>query len=387
MSRVNLFLVLLAAPALGQPAASPRTTAPASSNLDVAVEQALDEKYDLDIRDKSLLAAFDEITHRSGVRIVIDEDSLDRLPYGEQTKLTVTIKGASLREVLTALLRPLGLVYQVRKNAVQVTAGAPLRRIVRRATWEELDLLRKLTESPWSDSFWDSLNVQFQDGGPDGKLNKATFAALARDVGAGPMTEVLYNVCNRLGLIWYPASDRIVILSKQRQAERQLSRKVSLRFFRTPLMDVLLDLGREADMLVKLEPGAIASIPAHLAQNFSLTLENYSVRQALEVIAGTTGLAYFVEPDGIRIARAPQGTAVPAGLAEGDAAKALEAMQANAVVGMVTTKGRDGGPDVTFFVRQSDLPADLKGLYQRKIQESVSVLRKTLGADRDSGGE
>ncbi len=388
MSRVTAILLLLAAGLWHAHAAPPPTTAPAGSNLDVAIEQALDEKHDIDIREKNILAAFDDITRQTGVRIVVEEGTLDRLPYGEQTQLSASIKGVALRDGLAGLLRPVGLVFQVRNNAVQVSANAPLRRIVRRATWAELDLLRKLTENPWSEQLWNELNVQFQDSSPDGRLNKETFVAAAKSVGAGPASEILYNVCNRNGLMWFPSGDRVVILSKSRQADRQLGRRVSLRFFRAPLVDVLLDLGREADMLVKLEPGVIASVPPHLAQNFSLTLENSTIRQAFEVISGTTGLAHFVEPDGIRIAPAPQGTPSPAAASgDSDVARAMEAVQANAVVGMVTTRGHDGGPDVSFFVRMSDLPAELKELHKRKLQDAVNAMRKALGAASDGGTE
>jgi hypothetical protein len=168
--------------------------------------------------------------------------------------------------------------------------------------------------------------------------------------------------------------------------ERQLSRRVSRRFYGVPLSEVLLDLGKEGDVLVKIDPGAIASLPAQMAQAFSLTVENSSIRQAYEVIAGTTGLGFSIDQDGVRFSASHLS---PDTVGGGDAgvAAAMQALRANAVVGAVTIRGENGGPDVSFWVRESDLPPDLKDLRKMKIEDVVNALRKALGAEKDTGVE
>jgi hypothetical protein len=386
-----LSLVIAASPlaltgVLGQVTTPPTTTAPSGSNLDVAVEEALDEKTDLDVRDQNILAAFDDLTRQTGVRVLVDEGTLDRLPYGEQTKLTARIKGATLREGLKALLHPIGLVFEVRSGAVYVAASPPLQRIVGRASWDDLDLLRRLNETPWSDQLWNDLPVQFRDAGSDEKISKETLGKLARGIGAGSAAEVLEHACGQQGWTWYPAGKKTVVLSRASQIKRQLDRRVSLRFFRTPLSDVLLDLGREANVLIKIEPGVIASLPAQIAQSFSLMVENTSVRQGLEVIAGTTGLGFIIESDGIRITANPlasESTGAPGQVPAGTPSPA----QTNPAVGMVTMRGENGAPDISFFVRESDIGPDLMAARKRKIEEAVNAIRKALKADKVAGAK
>jgi len=370
--------------------ASPTTradssTAPADRTPEIA--QMLDGKVDIEIHDKTILAAFREIEKKTGLPLKIDEATLDRLPYGDQTKLNATIRGLTLREALTELLRPAGLTLQVRSTEVGVIAVAPLRRLVRRATWEELDMLRRLSEAPWSAEQWNKLDVQFLDSGPDGKMTKETLGRLAQAVGAGTASEVLTAACNQQGLTWYPSGDKIVVISKRRQMERQLSKRISRKYYGVPLSEVLLDLGRDADVLVKIEPGAIASLPAQVAQAFSLTVENSSIRQAYEVIAGTTGLGFSIDQEGVRFSAShlvPE--AVTAG-SDASLSAAVEAMRASSVVAMVTKKGENGEPDVTFFVRDSDLPSDLRELRKKKVEDIVDAVRKALGAEKDVGVE
>lgn len=369
------------------PPVSPVRAAGPGSSLAVVIEQVLDSKIDFEARDQNIVTVLADLTRQTGVRLVVEQDTLDRLPYGEQTKLNAKVRDASLRDTLKALLTPIGLTFEVRSNEVGVVASSALRRLVRRATWEDLDTLRKLNEQPWSETLWQSLNVQFQDGGTDEKMDRATLGATAARVGAGPAADVLTIACNQLGLTWFPSGDRVVVLSKRRQLERQLSKRISAKFFRVPISDVLLDLGREGGVLVKLEPGALASLPPHIAQTFTLAVENTSLRQALEVISGTTGLGFVIEQDGVRFTASQLQPDALASNAEGGSAAALQAARASAVVGMVTVRGENGKPDVAFLIRESDLPPDLRELHRKKIDEAVRAMRDALGGLRDHGVE
>jgi hypothetical protein len=341
--------------------------------LAVAIEQALDQSTDLDIQDKSIAVAFDELSRRTGVRIDIDASVLDRLPYGPQTALTAKFEHAPLRECLRSMLAPLGLTFAVRENAVHVLATAPLRRIVRRATWDELDTLKRLAETPWSDELWQAMEFQFDSSVPEdcedpGKLRGRVDAA-----GAGSAGDVLEIATATFGCTWYPSGRKIVVLSKKRQIERQLEQRVSLRFFHAPVQDVLLDLGREAGTLMKMDPGVIALLPRAVAESFSLTIENTTIRQALEVISGTTGLRFDVDDDGIHVSANPFS---PEQGAEGTTGTA--AARANEVVGIVTLRNEDQTSNVSLFIREGDLPPDVNAARKKRIDQAVEAMRKML---------
>lgn len=401
----TLIVLLAAAPVFAQPAPSSRRAAvdaapavpvqPVSpsraargTSLAVVIEQVLDSKADFDAQNQNIVVVLAELTKRTGLRLVIDEEALDRLPYGEQTKVSVKIKDAPLREAIRGLLSPIGLAFEVREHEVGVVATAPLRRVLRRATWEELDLLRTLGQQPWSEQLWTTLNVQFQDSSVEEKMDKPTLGATAAKVGSGSALDVLSIACNQLGWTWYPSGDRVVVLSKRRQLERQLGKKISAKFFRVPINDVLLDLSKEAGgLLVKLDPGALASLPPQIAQTFTLTVENTSIRQAFEVISGTTGLGFTLEQDGVRFS-ASQVRSESLGSGEGSPSAAVSTVaKSSTVVGMVTIKGENGAPDISLFVRETDLPPDLRELHRKKIEDAVKALRKVLGGVKDTGVE
>ncbi|MBN1489166.1 MAG: STN domain-containing protein [Phycisphaerae bacterium] len=369
-----LVLLLASSSALGQIGSS-GDAGERGTNLSAAIEQVLDQKTELTIRDENILVAFDELTQKTGVPLRIDQTTLDRLPYGEQTQLNAEIKNATLREALAALLRPLGLRFEVREGAVHVEATPPLARLVRRATWDELDLLRQLTESPWSDELWASLPVQFRGAGGDETVNREMLGTLARNVGAGSAAEVLEQACAQRGWTWFPSDKKVVVLSDAEQVRRQLDRRITLKFFHAPLMDVLMTLGREAGLLVRMDPGVIASVPSQIARQFTLQIEHMSIRQALEAVAGATGLGYSVEGDGIRITANPF-SPEHAGSTAGQTA--ATAAQTNPVIAMVTIKGEDGAPDMTFFIRENDVPEELRGFRQQKVDEAIERIRNAL---------
>lgn len=376
---------LLAAPGMVYALAAPgavsalpgATPAQTEEGIAAAIEQALDEKIDISLPNRTIRSALDELGNQTGVRIVVERSALPRLPYGEQTQVNAQINDVTLRDALRALLTPIGLEFEVRRDALHVSATPPLRRIVRRATWDELDTIRRLYTTPWSDELWASLPVQFQDTAMEDKSARDAIRELGHRAGAGTAAEVLELSCNQKHWTWYPSGKMIVILPQTQQVLRQLNRRVSLRFFNTPLSDVLLDLGREADVLVRMEPGALASVPAQAAQAFSLNIENVSVQQALEVVSGTTGLGYTADEKGIRIEASRLGATV-APPSTTSASDLLKAMQANPIVGMLTLKGENGVPDFSFFVRESDLPPNLNEARKQKLDAAIKAFELSL---------
>jgi hypothetical protein len=128
------------------------------------VARALDQKFDkLAIQAKPVPEALSELGQRAGVTIKVDEDALELLPWGKETRFSeVTIEKATLREALTLILAHLGMTYGERDGAVWVSATPPLKRMNRRATWEDLKLLRDVMETEYSSEAFAKYRLQFR---------------------------------------------------------------------------------------------------------------------------------------------------------------------------------------------------------------------------------
>ncbi len=365
-----------------EPARAPAAKGQAEGEIELLITQALDQKTELELKDVPIREAVQRLSDKTGIPIEVATGTIRFLPYGWQTLVTATIKDRPLGESLTALLRPIGLHFIVEKDRVVIRPTPALERMARRATWPELALLESLLTKSWAQELFDSLKFQFQDSSTDDlQVNRDTLKKMAGSVGAGTAAEVLEHATDRYGWTWYPAEDHIVILSKPKQIERQLERYVKLRYEQSNVKVVLLDLAGQAGVLLKMDPGVLTNLPAGASDRFTLSMENVTVRQALEVVAGETGLGYFIEPDGIRITST---SLTPASTSQGSAAQVektaqatVTALRSNAYVGQIMIPNPDGTSYI-FFLRENDLPPDVNELRKQRIHEDVERMRARL---------
>lgn len=367
----------------------PATISP-EEELEVLIIQALDQPTDLDVEDVPIRRALQQLGENTGIPIALAAGTTDVLPYGAQTRLSATIEDRPLRESLTALLQPLGLTFAPTKERVLVKPTAPLERLCRRATWDDLAILETLTTHPFSEELFASLAFQFQDtSADDASANRRKLIEVAASVGAGTAAEVLEHACGQLGWTWYPSGEVIAVLTQTRQVERQLETRVSLRYAQVSLTEALTDLANRAGVLLRFDPGVMNTLPPQTAERFSLTMENATVRQALEVIAGETGLGYFIEPEGVRVSNtqlhttsatpsSPDNLAVQA---EVTAQATAAALRSNSIVGQLTFPMPDGST-FSFFIRHNDLPPEVNQMRESKIQDTINHMRRQLYAEQ-----
>ena len=214
---------------------------------------------------------------------------------------------------------------------------------------------------------------------------------MAGAVGAGTASEVLEHACLQHGWVWTPNGNVIAVLTRTRQMERQLDRRVSLRYTQVNLKDALMDLAAQAGVLLRFDPGVLASLPPQTAERFSLCMENTTIRQAFEIIAGETGLMYFIEADGLRISNnmvsPPTGTG-PAGTGgstqaqiDATAQATAAALRATSVIGQISFPLSDGST-ASFYLRQGDLPPEVNEMRKNRVNDAINQLRKHLGAEQ-----
>lgn len=351
----------------------------AEDEKEILVVQALEQPTTLNIEDMPIVEAVRMLSEQTGVPIEFDQFALGCLPYGSKTLVTARIENQPLRDSIVALLRPLACKPVLSGAKLVIQPRPALFRICRRATWDEVALIEKLYATPWSKELAESLKFQFQDmSTTDAEENRKKLFEIAESVGDGHAARVLELASHQYGWEWHPqGADTIVFATRTRQIELQLQRLVTAQYSEMQLKDVLLDLAGRAGVPLKLEPGVLATLPTHLSERFRLTVENVTIRQALELIAGETGLGYFIGPEGIRIT-ADTFTAGETSSASVDpSVKAMQELRSNPIVGQITFPGEDG-TTYGFFIREQDLPPEVNELRKEHLRKAVEHMREAM---------
>jgi hypothetical protein len=305
---MRLFLLALIAIAL----VLPRASIAGAEQLSALIGQALDRqlpKSDIEFTGTlpEALTSFGDLT---GVRIEASDAAYDALPWGDLTPFSAKFQNQTLRQALDAICQKLGLEYELGNDAVELRPIAALVRLGRRCTVEELQELDFLRQTQL-----DSSDLHPSAGRllalVDERLHASPYAVENRaflDTDATPVSlarnstlfDALEEISQQTHATWYPWGKTIVVLSKPDQIRMQLSRRITARFNGQEISNVLLDLSRQSGVEFSIEPGAIQKIDPQF-RRLRLELDNASVQQALESIAGFTGLGYNVTDNGVHI--------------------------------------------------------------------------------------
>lgn len=357
------------------------------------LERALDEPTHITINDVPLREAFETVTQQTGVIVTMQPAVMALTPWGEDTRVSAEIAGKTLRQGLRDLIGPLGMTFVVVEDHVDVVPTSALARLGRPAGWDDLDTLTSLNAlQPGRDP--DALRalqgmLQFRVDEPEAW---PVLADAVRAVGAGPGGQVLAVACDKLGWAWYLAGPRIVIAPVEETIRRQLQRPISLRTNSRPLIDVLQAIGRESGVRIRLEPGALQSLPLTMQRDFSLNVHLLSGEETLDRIAAYTSLGYFIDPAGVLFYQtgatgAPPAPASPRSRSTGDTGgpggpgtPPTVAAAGDAYVGKIVAPIDGGVYRVEWIVRASELPPDLAALRRHHLDEAFDALRRTAVA-------
>jgi len=338
------------------------------------IEQALSEPTRITLDNVKLVDAFNIITAQTGVRIVMSPEVMRFAPQGGDTMIRkVDIANVTLREGLRRLLDPLGMTIVVAEKSVEIVPKDALLCLGRAPTWPELELLSELSalQLGLDAEAWPRFQsrTQFQVPSPDGwRLLSET----VRGVGVGPGDEVLTIACHSLGWTWCLSGQSIIVYPLEQQIRRRLSQPISIRLSSRPLFDVLAAIGDAIRMPVRVEPGAIASLPQQVQRNFDLHAQQKPAEQVLEQISAYTGLGYLAGPEGIVFYLPESGTGGP-GLSAGGPIRPTGA--SDPVMAKLSIP-LEGGRSVEWMIRKSELPEDLQQMRQRDLQELIDLLRQ-----------
>lgn len=346
------------------------TLALAQDTTSALMNEALDKPVKLELNG-TLPQVMATIADQTGVRLQASQAVWDLLPWGQQTNINAKIENQTLRQALEAITRKLGLTFVLKEEAVELEPMPALRRLGRRATPQELAVLDLLASTPLNLTS-DHPTLRQLLSAEDAKLEsaKSPFAIedrvfegqslentvfVARNA---TMMDGLEAIDHSTAATWYPWGKSIVVVTKQDQVRNQLAKTVSVRYNGVDISQVLLELSQRAGVPFDIEPGAIQRIPPEF-RNIRLLLDNASIKQALDSIAGFTGLAYVATDRGLYFSTAAGAATQPA---------------RDPIVGLILV------PDLNLQVtlHQSQVPADVREYLQFKKQKEIDKLRRMM---------
>ena len=339
----------------------------AEDTTSALINEALDKPVKLTL--KALLPqSMEQIQDQTGVPIKIDAAVWDLLPWGRNTNIIATIENQTLRQALEAITRKLGLEFEIKNESLVIEPVPALRRLARRSTKDELDCLDNLNKLSLEKS--GAMPLKTLLDGIDAKL-AASKTPFVVDRPAGDLipltTEV--NIARNATLLnaldaiskqteatWYPWGKTIVILGKQDQIKRQLSRTISIRYSGADLAQVLSDLSQKAGVPFDIESGALQQLPPE-ARAINLILEDYTIHDALDAIRGTAGLDFMIRDGGVYLWN-----------------QVTSPTRKDRV--LITMQVR--GTDLVVFIPESQVPQDIKQYVAQKAKKQFESIREMM---------
>jgi hypothetical protein len=342
-----------------------------AQNTSALIGEALDKQFDIELNDP-LPDAMKKIEDKTSVPIKADPVVWELLPWGEQTTLMAKIKNETLRQALQAITRKLGLFYSLGDEAVILKPMAPLRRLGRRATPQELQGLANLATTdlpeikgvPTVRTVLAAVDARLETIAPYAIEDRLSAELRDRplDVPRGAsLMDAMELLVKQTPATWYPWGKYLVVVTKPTLVSDHLSKTMTVRYTNTDIAQVLEDIRRHSGVDFKIEPGAIERVPPEF-RNVKVFWENVSIEQALESLKGLTGLQYEVTDAGVTISNALPPAAAGASGAGTDP-----------VVAMMTL---DNGMQV--MLRRSELPADVQAYLKHRTEKEVENLRRMM---------
>jgi len=340
------------------------------------LQQALNRPVDLELTNVRIGELFKTLEESTGVSFVLDDEVLAYLPYGSDTRIDATVKNATLRQALGPILAKQGLKWEVDGEHIAIRPTEALIRMCKRATFEELTVLGKLStvrleSASQAGSVVDQLKrtegLEKVTLLPHGDIDTQAEYARADKVLPGTAARWLDLLCHGHDWTWFVSGNRIVIIDKADQVHRQLKKKVTLSYKDTSLTLILLDLARQAHVGLTMSPGVMNYIPSATSEHFNLTMGEATVEQALQVISGATSLEFVVTAQGVE-ARPSEGL-----LAASAAAQPQERKRTPFFVQM--SLPGPNGVTIEVFMRPEELPEDVVQMIEEAKEDFIAQLR------------
>ncbi|MHC4426763.1 MAG: hypothetical protein ACYSYV_11805 [Planctomycetota bacterium] len=339
--------------------------------------EKLSTDVDIQLKNVTIGEALGVIGRQAGVKFLLSDEAVWKLPHGEGTRLSVTLEGP-LADGMTEMLNAFFMRYAVGEEEITIYPRAELEHILGRPSTKQLELLTKIY----------SMSISVKSG-----VSRDVVVGLIKDafgaVSFVPyyVSENMYEVLESMGtpvtlavLIeqagfvqntphWYLSGmdfpdqiPTIRVVNEQAFREAKLDQVVDISFKNETATVILQRLAGWAGMELTVDKKE----PSWLEGEIIVNMQNIKLRQALRnIVSSVDGEVYIdVGDNDIRI----QGPRLPQKIAAPRKAKSSGGT-AEGYVGKISIPMDGGKYFIEFMLRESDLTEELKKLRDKKIKE------------------
>ena len=382
--------------------------------------EKLSADFEIQLTDVTIVEALDRIGQKAGVKLALSDEAVWKLPYGEATRLSVTLQGP-LADSLTEMLNAFFMRYAVGEEDITIYPREELDHILGTPTTRQLELLKALYTEPIEvyirDDVQQTINAALGQKvliSPIGVL--AELNNLLRQLaGIEPIYAPGYDPRRRtppMGMIkaresepnepeptefvlptpvtvvqllsqvyygsrssdtrWYISGmdfpgqmPEVRVVSSSIFMELKLDQTIDVSYKDESLDRIYRDLASRASMTLMEGLGG-----SPLAEcTVSASMQNVKIRQAISSIAAMVGAGYD-----LRVTEGSLQVYGPDRSRGKDKRESATKATSDGYVGKISIPMEDGKYFLEFMLRQSDLPEGLKTLRDETIKD---VLRES----------
>ncbi|MHC4622707.1 MAG: hypothetical protein ACYS4W_02280 [Planctomycetota bacterium] len=365
------------------------------------LQAKLGKQIKIELRDVTIVEALEKISKKAGVKIVLSDEAVWRLPQGEATRLSVMMEGPPA-DSMTEMLNAFFMRYAVSDEEITIYPRPELDHIMGRPTTKQLQLLKAIYTNS-TEQYVESLQNTIKEaiGEPvavvpldacgylDRALHELSYQDFIDDSRPegykfklpGPMT--VANMLQHSGVTrpreeagqrkmwmekgrWYLSDAQfphsvaeIRLLNEPDFCEAKLDQVVDISFKDQSAELIIQRLAKWTGMELRVEKGD----PSWLSEKISVNMQNVTLRQALRnVVSSVDGESHMdvedcqIEIDG------------PLHEEEPTPSETTEAEPGD-YVGKISIPMEGGAYYIEFMLRESDLTDELKKLRQEKIKK------------------
>lgn len=355
------------------------------------LQEKLSKDVSIKLKDVTIVEALEKIGQKAGVKIVLSDEAVWKLPQGQATRLSVALDGP-LADSMTEMLNAFFMRYAVSDEEITIYPRPELEHILGRPTTKQLELLTKIYKSNITvrgqiDSRT-TINKMFGQEVvilPVHRYSELSrfMSELGKELPEGERSPpfTLAQILDTGGRAWYLSGmdfsgqiAEIQIVSVEDFREAKLNQVVDISFKDEKVELILQRLAKWTGM----ELLVYKRDTSWLSEKISVDMQNVKLRQALRNVVGTVDGRIEIEADknGIFV-QGPMHKEKPAVF------KATESKGGN-YVGKISIPMDGGRYFIEFMLRENDLTEGLKKLRAEKMEEILGRLPEQEKSEKDS---
>ena len=389
------------------------------------LQEKLSKDVKIQLRDVTIVEALEKIGQKAGVKFVLSDEAVWKLPYGEATRLSVALDGP-LTDSMTEMLNAFFMRYTVGDEEITIYPRPELEHILGRPTAKQLELLKDIYTNQIRVYYLDEVQKTMNEalnqevlispihiqGQLDGLLRQLVgkdpiiYETVGRQVRLTVVEEAHKSEQNEPEdtELLLPTPVTLVQLISQVQVERNEPRYtrwyisgmdfarqipeirvVSVGDFRKAKLGQVVDISfkdEKADAIIQrlakwtgMRLLVFKNDPSWLSERISVDMQNVKLRQAILNIVSTVNgkIDIDVGDNEIRVYESSKRTKKPA---TSKASKGGGRAGSDGYVGKISIPMDGGKYYIEFMLRESDLTGELKKLREEKMKEILGEVTK-----------